>query len=110
MSRKDLQSRMETWLAGQYEAYLFESSDGVIGYVLFRRESQHVYVRQFFIRNEFRRRGYGRTAFERLLKDVWKGERRIRLDVLINNRNGIAFWRSLGFADYCITMERDRTG
>ena len=31
---------------------------------------------------------------------------RIRLDVLIGNAGGIQFWRSVGFEDYCITMER----
>jgi hypothetical protein len=30
---------------------------------------------------------------------------RVRRDVLVGNAGGIAFWRSLGFADYCLTME-----
>ena len=32
---------------------------------------------------------------------------RIRLEVLVGNANGIAFWRSIGFQDYCVTMEMD---
>ena len=32
--------------------------------------------------------------------------RRIRIEVLVSNLEAIGFWRSLGFADYSITMER----
>ena len=42
-----------------------------------------------------------------LMTNVWGSKTRIRLDVLVGNERGIAFWKSLGFEDYCITMERE---
>ena len=106
MSVSELESRMAAWLAGEYEAVLFEDAGRTIGYVLFRREPEFVYVRQFFVRAESRRQGLGREAIEWLVEHVWK-EQRLRLDVLTGNTTGIAFWRALGFRDYCLTMERD---
>ena len=46
------------------------------------------------------------VAIAWLLENVWKDAPRIRLDVLVGNSDGIKFWRSLGFADYCVTMEK----
>jgi hypothetical protein len=44
-----------------------------------------------------------------LLQNVWNDAPRIRLDVLVGNSEGIKFWQSLGFADYCVTMEKPVT-
>jgi GNAT superfamily N-acetyltransferase len=106
MSGAELEGRMAGWLTGEYEAVLFENAGQALGYALFRREPEHVYVRQFFVRTESRRQGVGRDAFAWLVEHAWKGQR-VRLDVLIGNSTGIAFWRALGFQDYCLTMERD---
>jgi GNAT superfamily N-acetyltransferase len=65
-----------------------------------------VYVRQFFVRPERRRQGIGRAAWAWLRANPWREAPRICLDVLIGNGSGIQFWRSLGFEDYCITMEQ----
>jgi ribosomal protein S18 acetylase RimI-like enzyme len=106
MSLAELESRMKKWLTGEYAAHLFELNTAVIGYALYRRDSDCIYIRQFFIRSDYRRRGHGRYAFEWLVKNVWTDQRQLRLEVLVENHVGIAFWRSLGFAEYCITMER----
>jgi hypothetical protein len=37
---------------------------------------------------------------------VWHESPAVYLDALSNNAAGIAFWRAVGFNDYCITMER----
>ena len=97
---------MSGWLEGEYVAYLFERDDTVIGYALYRPDDDCIYIRQFFIRPESRRHGHGRFAIDWLVNHVWTAQRSLRLDVLDGNHAGIAFWRSLGFADYCITMER----
>ena len=56
---------------------------------------------------ELRRRGIGRSAMNWLRENCWSDAERVRLDVLVGNTSGIAFWRSVGFADYCLTMERE---
>jgi ribosomal protein S18 acetylase RimI-like enzyme len=40
-----------------------------------------------------------------LRKDVWPQDVRLYLEVLTANQRGLAFWRSLGFADYAVTLE-----
>jgi hypothetical protein len=68
MSVSQLEGRMTGWLAGEYEAFLFEDSGETLGYVLFRRDPEFVYVRQFFIRAGSRRLGVGRGAVEWLVE------------------------------------------
>jgi GNAT superfamily N-acetyltransferase len=106
MSVSELGERMRSWLDGEYQAVLFEDEQGAVGYALYKREPEWVYVRQFFIQPERRRQGIGRAAWAWLRENPWREAPRIRLDVLVGNTSGIAFWRSLGFEDYCITMER----
>ncbi|MFT5523211.1 MAG: putative acetyltransferase [Pirellulaceae bacterium] len=106
MTLDQLQQRMVTWLSEEYVGYLFGEDDETVGYALSRSEDQHVYLRQFFVVESFRRQGIGRAAFEQL-RAHWGTDRRVRLDVLSGNQHGIAFWRAVGFAEYCITMECD---
>jgi GNAT superfamily N-acetyltransferase len=101
----ELEQRMRHWLEGEYQAVLFEDGQGTAGYALYRREAEGVYVRQFFVRPERRRQGIGRTAWAWLCENLWRESPRIRLDVLVGNAAGIQFWRSVGFEDYCLTME-----
>jgi ribosomal protein S18 acetylase RimI-like enzyme len=106
MSIAELESRMSGWLNGEYDAILFKEAKETVGYVLFRREPEYVYLRQFYIRSEYRRRGMGRTALAWLGEHAW-GKVRVRLEVLVGNAVAISFWRSVGFRDYCLTMEHD---
>lgn len=106
MSVSELEERMRSWLEGEYQAVLFEDEQGAVGYALYKWEAEWVYVRQFFVQPERRRQGIGRAAWAWLQQNRWREAPRIRLDVLIGNAVGIQFWRSLGFEDYCITMER----
>jgi GNAT superfamily N-acetyltransferase len=106
-SLPELRARMSDWLADEYQAYLIERGARPIGYALFRSEPDHIYLRHFFIRPSHRRQGFGRGTFEQLVQHVWPPGARLRLDVLVNNEVGIRFWRSVGFQDYCIVMERD---
>jgi len=108
MTVAELEERMRAWLAGEYQAVLIEDEVGTAGYALFKREPDWIYLRQFFVQPERRRSGIGTEAMTWLLENTWKDAPRIRLDVLVGNSGGIEFWRSLGFADYCLTMERPR--
>lgn len=108
MTVTELAERMLSWLrGGEYEAVLFEDAAVVTGYALFRREAEHVYLRQLFVRPEFRRHGIGRQAINWLWHNAWRGVPRLRIEVLVGNVNGQAFWRSIGFREYCLTMEME---
>lgn len=106
MSEAELVERMHAWLAGEYEAVVFEDDAGPAGYALFRNESDYVYVRQFFVEPARRRQGIGKAAIEHLAAHFWNGRPRIRIEVLTGNSQAIDFWRAVGFVEYCMTMER----
>lgn len=106
MTVPQLAERMAEWLKGDYQAHLFELQSKTIGYALYRFEPDCTYLRQLFVEPEQRRRGVGRNALEWLRMNAWKGRPRVRIDVLVGNRSGLEFWHSVGFTDYCLTMER----
>jgi GNAT superfamily N-acetyltransferase len=105
MTGPELEARMARWLAGAYQAVLFEDGGRAVGYALYRRDPDYVYLRQFFVRAECRRRGIGRGALEWLRENCWGTGSRVRVEVLVENAAGIAFWRATGFRDYALTLE-----
>jgi GNAT superfamily N-acetyltransferase len=104
MTVAELTARMAGWLRGEYEAALFEEAGRPTGYALYRRDEEYVYLRQFFVVPDCRRRGIGRAALRWLWENAW-GRDRVRVEVLVKNAAGVAFWRAVGFADYCLTLE-----
>jgi GNAT superfamily N-acetyltransferase len=112
MTVPELVDRMASWLRGEYEGVLVEEDANdaggeIVGYALFRREPDSVYLRQIFVRAENRRRGFGRSMIEWLMTNAWQSAARVRIEVLVGNATGREFWHALGFRDYCITMETD---
>ncbi len=110
MHLTELETRMRSMLGADYTATLFECDGQVVAYALWRDEPDWVYLRQFFVARDSRRRGIGAQAVGVLSDEVWPAEKRVRVNVLIGNHPALEFWRSLGFADYLITLEMDRTG
>ena len=107
MELSRLEPRTARWLQQEgYEAILFERDGETAGYALYRREEDRFYLKQFFVCRECRRQGVGGAAMDWLIKNVWHELPAVYLDVLVTNAAGIAFWRAVGFEDYCITMER----
>ncbi|MHB1342641.1 MAG: GNAT family N-acetyltransferase [Coriobacteriia bacterium] len=105
MTVAELEDRMHGWLEGEYEAAMCESDGALIGYALYRRESDHVYLRQLFVREEDRRRGIATALLQWLWSNAWPDVERCRVEVLVGNSAGLAFWRAVGFSDYCVTLE-----
>ncbi len=106
MTLPELYRRIQRWLAEEYRALIIQDDAMVIGYILFRRDTDWLYIRQFFIVPAFRRKGLGKLAIQKLREDVWRNTK-IRLDVLVGNFHGVAFWESAGFSGYSLTMEYD---
>ena len=96
---------MSRWLAGDYRAAIFSLNREPIGYALWKPKSNHVHLRQYYVAPAFRRKGYGKTGIELLMNNVWGEFARVRLEVLVGNDAGLRFWKSIGFEDYCLTME-----
>jgi predicted acetyltransferase len=72
MSDAELESRMRRFLQTDYDAYLFKLGDETVGYALVQTRVSPVYLRQFFISRKFRRRGYGKEAFQILVQPLAK--------------------------------------
>ncbi len=105
MGVPELVERMRGWLAGDYQAWLLERAQAPMAYCLARDDGDHVYIRQLWVEPGARRQGAGRLLIDHLARSAWHG-RRLRLEVLVGNQRAIAFWRAIGFADYCVTLER----
>lgn len=104
MSIAELGERMEKWLHGEYRAIIFSDTEPV-AYALFRKSDALIHLRQFFVRSERRRTGIGRRAFGILRDEIWPPGLRLTVDVLCHNPGGLAFWRSVGYRDYRLTLE-----
>ncbi len=105
MGIRELETRMRSWLSCGYRAVLFESGSTVVGYALFRPADLDLYLRQFFIGRPHRRRGLGRRALGLLRDRVWPPGSPVTVEVLAHNEGGLAFWRSVGFSDYSVTLK-----
>ncbi len=110
MSIGELDQRMRGWLQGKYEAVVISRDDVDVGYALYRLDADFVYLRQLFVERAYRRRGIARAAVDHLIEHAWRGQPRVRIEVLSRNAGAVEFWKSLGFTEYAITMELDITG
>lgn len=109
MSEPELANRMREWLGSEeYQAAIFFLEADLIAYVLWRKEGvDQVYLRQFFVARGWRRRGIGKAAFHIFAEELLSAGTRIKVDVLCGNLTGLSFWRSLGFRDYVLSLERE---
>ena len=110
MEHPAILERLQRWLNADYDGLLFELGAGPVGYALFRPTDPDlkgpggIYLRQFFIVPEHRRRGIGTQAFELFLNQR-VGGRRLVLEALTSNPSGQMFWQSLGLTVYSTTLE-----
>jgi len=105
MTVTELENRMRGWLSGEYCATIFEENGEVVGYALFREQPEDIYLRQLFVVRHRRSQGLGRQAVEILRSQVWPRTKRLTVDVLVTNKRAVAFWRAIGYTDYCLTLE-----
>ena len=105
MTVPELEQRMKGWLASEYSAVLFEDGGEAVAYALYREQPEEIYLRQLFVARNRRRQGIGRKAIEILRSEIWPKNKRLTVDVLIQNTAAVAFWRSVGYKDYCLTLE-----
>ena len=105
MTVEELEERMRGWITSEYQAVLYEDGDEVVAYALFREQPDEIYLRQLFVIRHRRSQGIGRRAVEILRSQVWPKTKRLTVDVLVANKRGVAFWREVGYTDYCLSLE-----
>jgi predicted acetyltransferase len=96
---------MEGWLSGDYAAIVFNEGDEVVAYALFREQPNEIHLRQLFVVPPRRRMGVGRQAIQILRSNIWPRNKRLTVDVLTSNKSGVAFWRTVGYSDYSLSLE-----
>ena len=106
MSDIELENRMRAWLVRPYTAVIFTEHGKVVAYALYRTESNGIFLRQFFVCRDERRKGRGQAAMKLLSSHVWPAGKIVNLEALCTNRAAIAFWHALGFEDYALTLRR----
>lgn len=110
MTVAELAERMRGFMRGEYTAIIFAEGRVPVAYALYRCDADSIYLRHFFVDRAQRRRGVGRRAMGILLSEVWPPGERITVEVLVHNRAGHAFWRAMGFHEYCLTLQRTASG
>jgi predicted acetyltransferase len=105
MTVPELEQRMKGWLASEYAAALFEDDGEVVAYALYRGQPEEIYLRQLFVMRNRRRKGIGKEAVKILRSEIWPKNQRLTVEVLVQNRAAVAFWRAVGCRDYCLTLE-----
>jgi len=105
MTVPELEHRMKDWLEKEYVAIVFEDASEVVAYALYREQPEEIYLRQLFVVRHRRRRGIGRRAQHTLRSEIWPKTKRLTVDVLVQNEGALAFWRAVGYRDYCLTLE-----
>jgi ribosomal protein S18 acetylase RimI-like enzyme len=105
MTVSQLRERMRQWLSGDYTAVIFDKDGEPVAYALYRESKDEIYLRQLFVKRENRNRGIGKEAVRILKEEIWTKSKRLTVDVLSHNKAAIAFWRSAGYKDYCLTLE-----
>ena len=105
MTVSQLRDRMRQWLAGDYTAVMFSKDNESVAYALFRESEDEIYLRQLFVKRENRNQGIGKEAVRILKEEIWTKSKRLTVDVLSGNKAAIAFWHSVGYKDYCLTLE-----
>ena len=105
MSVAQLEQRLRGWLSSEYKAIIFEANQAIVAYALYREQAEEIYLRQLFVDRNHRRQGIGRNAFEILRSKIWPSDKRLTVEVLVQNTGAVAFWRSVGYQDYALTLE-----
>src|SRR3954467_9781170 len=105
MTVPELEQRMKGWLASEYAGMMFQDNGHVVAYALYREQPEEIYLRQLFVVRNRRRQGLGREAIEILRSQIWPTNKRLTVDVLVHNTAAVAFWRAVGYKDYCLTLQ-----
>ncbi|MCS7216855.1 MAG: ribosomal protein S18-alanine N-acetyltransferase [Candidatus Bipolaricaulota bacterium] len=80
---------------------LVAEEDGVLGFLLARREGEEVHIHDLAVAPAHRRRGVGSALLGELFRAA-RGARRVRLEVRASNRTAQAFYKKHGFREEAV--------
>ncbi len=103
MTDAEVKERMWGFIRGKtYRVHVFQEESNIVGYSVVDVTRTPVYMRQFFIARNSRRRGLGRKFFHILvgLLDVDA----IDVEVLAWNETAVEFYKKIGFSRRYVGM------
>ncbi len=105
MNRDQLAQRMKEWLKTDYICYMVKDNGCIVAYCLYRDDGGYYYMRQLYVDRSHRRRGIATQLLDWLYENVWT-DKKVRLDVLAQNRDAVAFYKTYGFRIGVFRMEK----
>ena len=105
MNIDQLVQRMKEWLKTDYICYMVNHNGRIVAYCLYRDDCGYYYMRQLYVDRSHRRRGIATQLLDWLYENVWK-DKKVRLDVLAQNRDAVAFYKTYGFRIGVFRMEK----
>lgn len=94
----DVTFHLTSLLQSDYSGVIFRNKkEDAVGYALYAIHPRYVYLRTFFVSEDYRGKGYGETAINRMRQDLWGNVASIQVDVDESDSAELAFWEKVGF-------------
>lgn len=108
MTPHQVNKRMHQFIcAKNIRIYLLKQKENILGYALINTARQPLYLRQLFIKEAYRRRGYGVFLLTEILKK-YESET-FDVDVMVWNEDAIRFYENFGFKQRFISLRLSKT-
>ncbi len=100
LSKADSRENIQAYLQRNPGMSFLATADGaVVGAVLCGHDGRRGYLHHLAVHPRFRRRGIGRQLVDRCLRALQQsGIQKCHLFIFNRNRDGIAFWKDVGWA------------
>lgn len=104
MSDEEITKRMESFITGQvYKVHVLENAEKeIIGYCVLDITREPNYMRQLFVKSQYRNHGYGKLLLKKVMEEYQLKE--IDLEVMLWNESAIRFYEHIGFKSRYIGM------
>ena len=108
MSDEEITKRMESFITGQvYKVHVLENPEKeIIGYCVLDITREPNYMRQLFVKSQYRNHGYGKLLLKKVMEEYQLKE--IDLEVMQWNESAIRFYEHIGFKSRYIGMRLSR--
>ena len=104
MTDEEITQRMEFFITGQvYKVHVLENQEKeIIGYCVLDITREPNYMRQLFVKSQYRNHGYGKLLLKKVMEEYQLKE--IDLEVMLWNESAIRFYEHIGFKSRYIGM------
>jgi ribosomal protein S18 acetylase RimI-like enzyme len=96
MADDEVRGRMKEFLTGNiYKTFILTDEKDLVGYILIDVTKKPCYLRQIYIKETFRSKGYGAHLIEKAMELL--NINQIDVEVMIWNEKAVGFYERLGF-------------